>query len=106
MDLRGLMIPLLPAQVGQGNYTAMDRYRDFRAVFFGDASAEQKEKVLFQILAACELHGIPMQDENTHETSRWMGRRDVGMAVLRYLTSEPQTNQFVPTTESMDNANG
>lgn len=102
LDPRALLIPLLPATVGRNGYTATDRYRDFRAVFFGDATPEQKERVLFQILALAEVHGY-LIGQDTHDTYRLLGRREVGMDILTFLTHDPDTKQFVPTTENTTN---
>jgi len=97
VDVQALMIPLLAARVHQNGYLPMDRYRDFRAVFFGEATADQKERVLFQIFAAAGLHHS-LLGLDTHDTYRLLGRREVGMEILGFLTREPDTGVFRHTT--------
>ena len=86
-DAQALIFSLAPARVGIGGYTKADRYRDFRAVFFGEASAIQKERVLYQILAESDIMGDPIGPD-THDTYRRLGRREVGVNLLAILTNE------------------
>ena len=98
-DVQSLMIPLAPAKVGVNGYTQARRYQDFRAVFFGEADQDQKERVLYQIFAVAELHGY-LVGRDPYDTYRLLGRREVGMEILSWLTMEPKSGQFSPTTES------
>jgi len=104
-DAQALIFSLAPARVGYGGYTKADRYRDFRAVFFGEASAIQKERVLYQILAESDIMGDPIGPD-THDTYRRLGRREVGVNLLAILTNEPQPDNLVPTTEAENTTNG
>jgi len=92
-DLRALFIPLATAKVGANGYKPIDRYRDFRAVFFGDeATKEQRERVLYQVLDLCRMN-VPIADAaNPNMTYLAAGRQEVGMALLRWLTTEPTDN--------------
>lgn len=97
------LLALTPAKVGHNGYTRAQRYRDFQAVFFGDASPEQKERVLFQILAESDTMGDPV-GLDPYDTYRRLGRREVGINLLALLTTPPPPDdQFVPTTENTTN---
>ena len=97
------LLALPPTKVGYDGYTRVDRYRDFQAVFFGDASATQKERVLFQILEESAIMGDPVGSD-PHDTYRRLGRREVGVNLLAILTTPPPPDdQFVATTESTRN---
>lgn len=88
-DLRALMLPLSPAAVGLGGYTRMDRYADFRAVFFtGNATDTQRERVLFQILAECGVNSY-LYGQDAHDTYRMLGKREIGLTLMEWLTTEP-----------------
>lgn len=94
------LLALAPAKVGYGGYTRADRYRDFQAVFFGDARPEQKERVLFQILAESDTMGDPVGSD-PYDTYRRLGRREVGINLLAILTTPPPPDDHLtPTTES------
>lgn len=94
------LLALAPAKVGHGGYTRADRYRDFHAVFFGDALPEQKERVLFQILAESDVMGDPV-GLDPHDTYRRLGRREVGVNLLAILTAPPPPDDLLaPTTEN------
>ena len=104
VDPRTLMLPLSPARPGFAGYTEMDRYRDYRAVFFtGDATDLQRERVLYQIMA---LAGVaqPIDDgpsPDPRRAYRALGRRDVGLDIMKILTIEPRTGVFT-TNERRD----
>lgn len=94
------LLALAPARVGYDGYTRIERYRDFQAVFFGEATALQKERVLYQILAESDTMGDPV-GVDPYDTYRRLGRREVGVNLLAILTSPPPPDdQFAPTTES------
>lgn len=97
-DVRALTLQLTPACPGRDGYTHMDRYRDFRAVFFGDATPEQKEKVLFQILSLSGLH-LHFEGKDPYDTYRMLGRREVGLDLLNWLTHEPSQGHLSERTE-------
>ena len=97
------LLALAPAKVGYAGYTRADRYRDFQAVFFGEAETLQKERVLFQILAESDTMGDPVGSD-LYDTYRRLGRREVGLNVLAILTTPPPPgDQNVPMTENEDN---
>ena len=91
LDLRATVVPLLPARIGADGYTATDRHRDFNAVFInGKATAQQRERVLYQILDLCRMN-VPIADAtNVNQTYLSAGRQEVGMWLLRWLTQEPR----------------
>lgn len=94
VDPRTLMLPLLPARPGANGYTYMERYADFRAVFFsGTATGQQRERVLFQILAIANINSS-IHETSVEETFRALGRRDVGLEIMRILTIEPRSGAF------------
>lgn len=98
LDPRALMLPLSPAQVGHAKYTAVDRYRDFRAVLVdGDATPLQRERVLFQIFALTGLHA-PVFGDSDAETYRQLGRRDVGLDLMKWLSMPPNQDGRAVTT--------
>lgn len=104
-DLRALMMPLTPAVVGIDGYGRTQRYADFRAVFFGDtrASAAQKERVLFQLLAECGIHHHIDDVQNVNQTYKRLGKREVGLTLMAWLTEEPPTE--MPTETERDPRN-
>ncbi|MGF1593962.1 MAG: hypothetical protein ACFCUW_11815 [Kiloniellaceae bacterium] len=72
-----------------GRYTAVDRYRDFRAVFFGQSTPEQGKRVLWQILEWCRLFRPVSAPGDPHETYRRDGERNIGLKIFMTLNAEP-----------------
>ena len=98
LDPRALMLPLTPARVGANKYTASDRYRDFRAVLVdGNATPVQRERVLFQIFSLTGLHA-PIYAATDAETYRQLGRRDVGLDLMQWLSMPPSQGGMAVTT--------
>lgn len=70
-------------------YSAQDRYRDFRAVFFGQSTPEQGKRVLWQILCWCRLFRPVSAPGDPHETYRRDGERNIGLKIFMTLNAEP-----------------
>lgn len=71
-------------------YTAVDRYRDFRAVFIsGGASPEQARRVLWQVLDWCRLFRPVATPGDPHETYRRDGERNIGLKIFMTLNVQP-----------------
>lgn len=80
------------ASLGE-RYTAQDRYRDFRAVFFGQSTPEQGKRVLWQILCWCRLFRPVSAPGDPHETYRRDGERNIGLKIVMTLNAEPDEEQ-------------
>jgi len=91
LDLRATVVPLYPAAVGVNDYTVHHRYAEFRKVLIhGEATPEQCQRVLYQILDLCRIN-VPIADlNNPHATYLAAGRQEVGLILLRWLTQEPE----------------
>lgn len=87
-DPEGFFDDLRRAAVGP-DYSALDRYRDFRAVFFGESTPEQGRRVLWQILEWCRLFRPVSAPGDPHETYRRDGERNIGLKVFMTLNTEP-----------------
>lgn len=77
-----------------GQYTAIDKYRDFRAVF----GTEQGRRVLYEILAWGHMFrpsilGAPIDPYLTHVHE---GERNIALRLLNTISKEPVT----PPTEA------
>jgi hypothetical protein len=70
-------------------YTAVDRYRDFRAVFFGESTPQQGKRVLWQLLEWCRLFRPVSAVGDPYETYRRDGERNIGLKVFMTLNAEP-----------------
>ncbi|MEQ8356726.1 MAG: hypothetical protein RH942_14380 [Kiloniellaceae bacterium] len=70
-------------------YTRADRYRDFRAVFFGESTPLQGKRVLWQILEWCRLFRPVSAPGDPHETYRRDGERNIGLKIFMTLNAEP-----------------
>lgn len=103
LDPRALMVPMRPAKVGYGGYTAEDRFHDFRAVLCdGQATQEQCERVLFQIMEMTGVHDPFIRPEmDTALLNRLVGRREIGLELLACLTVTKQ-GVVSPTTQHTD----
>lgn len=62
-DIASLIEALRPVRVGRGNYTRLDRYRDFNRVFHG---TPEGQRVLSQIIDACEGPQMTETELNNH----------------------------------------
>ena len=87
-DSEAFFAALRRASLGE-RYTAADRYRDFRAVFFGQSTAEQGKRVLWQILCWCRLFRPVSAPGDPHETYRRDGERNIGLKIFMTLNAEP-----------------
>lgn len=76
------------ASLGE-RYTTIDRYRDFRAVFFGESTPQQGKRVLWQILEWCRLFRPVSAPGDPHETYRRDGERNIGLKIFMTLNAEP-----------------
>jgi hypothetical protein len=79
---------LMRAKLGEG-YGAMERYKDFRAVFMGQSDAAQGNRVLWQIFEWARLYGRVATPGDPHETYFRDGERNIALRILAALTSEP-----------------
>jgi hypothetical protein len=87
-DPEAFFAALSRASLG-GHYTPLDRYRDFRAVFFGQSTPEQGKRVLWQILEWCRLFRPVSAPGDPHETYRRDGERNIGLKIFMTLNAEP-----------------
>ncbi|NIA72279.1 hypothetical protein HBA54_27170 [Pelagibius litoralis] len=71
------------------NYSHVDRYRDFRAVFFGESTPHQGKRVLWQILEWARLFRPIAAPGDPHETYRRDGERNIGLKIFMTLNAEP-----------------
>lgn len=79
---------LRAAKLGEG-YGARERYSDFRAVFFGDSTPQQGQRVLWQILTWCRLFRVVSAPGDPYETYRRDGERNIGLRIFMALNAEP-----------------
>jgi len=87
-DPDGFFEALRRAALGE-RYTAVERYRDFRAVFFGESTPQQGKRVLWQILEWCRLFRPVSVPGDPHETYRRDGERNIGLKIFMILNAEP-----------------
>ena len=87
-DIDAFFDTLRRAALGE-RYTAVDRYRDFRAVFFGESTPQQGKRVLWQILEWCRLFRPVSAPGDPHETYRRDGERNIGLKIFMTLNAEP-----------------
>jgi hypothetical protein len=62
-DIASLIEALRPVRVGRGNYTRVDRFRDFNRVFHG---TPEGRRVISQIVDLCEGPQLTEPDLNNH----------------------------------------
>lgn len=99
IDVRALLFPLAPAAVGE-HYPPSQRTQDFRAVFFGEATPLQKERVLFQIL---QLGRPVSRFEGVTDTNRTffeLGRREVAVQIMEIINYQPPEDKPPATTQN------
>lgn len=87
-DPRVFFDALVKARLGD-RYGEADRYRDFRAVFLGQSSPEQGNRVLWQILEWTRMYQRVAAPGDPHETYFRDGERNVGLRILVTLNVEP-----------------
>ena len=87
------------ASLGE-RYGAIDRYRDFRAVFFGESTPQQGKRVLWQILEWCRLFRPVSAPGDPHETYRRDGERNIGLKIFMTLNAEPERDTAADTAIS------
>ena len=87
-DLQAFYEALRPIKVTQdGAYTPKDRFRDFRAVFFGSAQAQ---RVLAQILDECEGLPVTLNQLDSHSyLAHRHGKREVGLRIVQWMNAVP-----------------
>lgn len=83
------------------NYTAMDRYRDFRRVFM---SSPEGQRVLWQILSWAHLlkppvMGRPIDPYLTHVMA---GESNLGLRLLKTINEEPPVERPGQTARKGD----
>lgn len=103
-DVEGFFDDLRRAAGIKGSYTALDRCRDFRAVFFGDSSPQQGKRVLWQILEWARLFRPVATPGDPHETYRRDGERNIGLKIFMTLNAEPGDRPEEAQTEKEANA--
>jgi len=82
---------LMRAKIGEG-YGAVERYKDFRAVFLGDSTAAQGNRVLWQIFEWCRMYQRVAAPGDAHETYFRDGERNIGLRILVALNHEPEAH--------------
>jgi hypothetical protein len=105
IDGRALLFPLVPAHVDNQTYTRRDQTMDFRAVFFGEASAIQKERVLYQIMALCRPVARYEGVTDTNKVFFELGRREVAVQLMEILHREFPAEAQPATTQNQQGRN-
>jgi hypothetical protein len=82
---------LLRARLGE-SYGAVERYKDFRAVFLGDSTPEQGNRVLWQIFEWTRMYQRVAAPGDAHETYFRDGERNIGLRILVALNLEPESH--------------
>ncbi len=90
IDMRQFYGALPRVQPGYGGYTEMQRYADFRAVFYGNSTPEQGQRVYQQIIDHCEGPEPSRAEVDSHAAlASREGSRRVGRAIARWANVEP-----------------
>lgn len=76
-----------PFSPAKGNYTRADRYRDFRAVFYGEGTPEQGKRVLWQLMEETRLFRTPIAPGDANLTYARIGKQEIGRWLLSVLTT-------------------
>ena len=77
-------------RAGYGGYSEMDRYADFRAVFFGNSTAEQGRRVFTQIIDECQGALMSEREIESHALlAARQGAIRIGKKIEAWATSEP-----------------
>lgn len=87
-DLQAFYDALIPVQVKEGgSYTAVDRLRDFREVFF---STDQGQRVLGLIMNECEGLPVTLNQIGDHSYLAFRhGKREVGLRIVQWMNALP-----------------
>lgn len=80
---------------GRG-YGIADRTRDFHRTF---RATPEGERVLAQILVRCRLWDRSYVPNDTHETARREGMRDVGLWIMEALNAEAAPQPHTAETD-------
>lgn len=87
---------LIKARLGD-DYSADDRYRDFRDVFTSASTEEQGNRVLWQLFEWARMFAPVTVAGDTHESYRRDGERNLGLRILAILnTADRQDPEPVP----------
>lgn len=90
-DIRSLVAAIRFVKVGRGDYTRLDRYRDFSRVFYG---TEEGRRVLAQIMDLCE-GPVTLESELPNHAllaGRSMSRR-VGTLITAWASVPPPVDE-------------
>lgn len=82
---------LMRAKLGEG-YGAVERFKDFRAVFLDESTAAQGNRVLWQIFEWARMYQRVAAPGDPHETYFRDGERNIGLRILAALISEPESH--------------
>lgn len=88
--LSALAEAMRPVKVGRGNYTQIDRFRDFSRVFLG---TDEGKRVLAQIIDLCE--GRPVRDDELSNHALLAARakaRNVGQQIAAWASIPPSVD--------------
>ena len=83
---------LMRAKLGEG-YGAVERHKDFSAVFLGKSDAAQGSRVLWQIFEWARMYQRVAAPGDAHETYFRDGERNIGLRILAALISEPEATR-------------
>ncbi len=83
-DLRGANV---------GDWSRMDRYREFRAVFLGHSTPDQGRRVLWQILAWAHMYRPVAAKGDPYMTYFRDGERNIGLKIMISMNAEPSTER-------------
>lgn len=77
---------------GRGEYTKMDRYRDFRRVFL---ETEEGKHVLFELMGWAGMYrALPMNpDQKDRDVFVALGERNFILRLLSTINLEPKTDK-------------
>ena len=73
-------------QPDPASYRDVDRYRDFRRVFYGSAEGR---RVLAVILSRSRTWDRSYVPGDTHESARIEGMREIGLWIMETMNHEP-----------------
>lgn len=83
-NLDALLKELSPHHPGDA-YRAIDKYRDYRALFLG---SDRGRRVLWDILILCRLYKTSM-NQDSHLMAFNEGKREIGLRILGIMNAEP-----------------
>jgi hypothetical protein len=90
-DIQEFIGSLAEGFYGRGEYTKMDRYRDFRRLFLG---TEEGKRVLYELMGWGKLYGaIPAnREQQDRDIFVMLGERNLVLQLLRTINLEPKMN--------------